>query len=562
MSRVIRIGNYRLGRTLGEGSFGKVKLAEHEVTGHKVAVKILNRQKIKSSKMDAKIGREIKILKLFRHPHIIRLYEVIETPTEIFLVMEYVDGGELFDHIVSRGRLPDAEARKFFQQIISGVEYCHRFMVVHRDLKPENLLLDSDKHVKIADFGLSNVMHDGSFLKTSCGSPNYAAPEVITGKLYAGPEVDVWSCGVILYALLCGKLPFDEETIPTLFKKIKECSYTIPAHVSDQARDLIQKILVVDPLKRATIKDIRNHPWFQANLPEYLAAPPPTINTSHPIQKIEEIDEQVLQEAMQALPDSGFDRKEAERAIKQGVMNNITVAYFLILDHKLKKVMREQYKTQEATANSRTSPVMMASSPSLHTAHHHHHHHQYGVSPGGWPSMAQSPPSHQISLELFLDRDGKVVDTDRDSPRGQEQRSPRIDDLLIDVTDQRNDKDKYHLGVLTTNRTSATETMREVYRVLRCMGMKWKVIGPFGLKCKYDTAPASPHSPHSLHQHHQSHHHHALGDGLRGRNEDVIMMVQIYKRPEGGYLLDLCRTAGNIFHFHDTCQGFYDNFIR
>lgn len=135
MSRVIRIGNYRLGKTLGEGSFGKVKLAEHEATGHKVAVKILNKQKIKTSKMDEKIKREIKILKLFRHPHIIRLYEVIETPQDILLVMEYVPGGELFEYIVKHGRLSESEARRFFQQIISGVDYCHRYKVVHRDLK-------------------------------------------------------------------------------------------------------------------------------------------------------------------------------------------------------------------------------------------------------------------------------------------------------------------------------------------------------------------------------------------------------------------------------------------
>lgn len=464
-------------------------------------------------------------------------------------------------------------------------------MVVHRDLKPENLLLDSDKNVKIADFGLSNVMHDGSFLKTSCGSPNYAAPEVITGKLYAGPEVDVWSCGVILYALLCGKLPFDEETIPTLFKKIKECSYTIPSHVSDLARDLIQKILVVDPLKRATVKDVRNHPWFQINLPDYLIAPPPAINTPHPTNKIEEIDEQVLTEALQALPDSGFDRKEAERAIKDGVMNNITVAYFLILDHKVKKLMREQYKsptinlgvgtgtqmyqrpsspyggTGGSTSGSRpTSPVAVASSPTLPHGgapphHHHHHHAQHAqhLQAHQWPAMAQSPPSHQISLELFLDRDGKVVDNDKESPRGAEQMSPRIDDLLIDVTDQRSDKNKYHLGVMTTSRTSATETMREVYRVLKLMRMKWKVIGPFGLKCRYEN-PSTPHSPYSVHA--LAHQRQSPQDGLRGRNEDVVMVIQIYKRTEGGYLLDLCRTAGNIFHFHDTCQEFNDNFIR
>ena len=150
---------------------------------------------------------------------------------------------------IRKGRLGENEARHFFQQIVSGVEYCHRNMVVHRDLKPENLLLDAKSNVKIADFGLSNVMRDGHFLKTSCGSPNYAAPEVISGKLYSGPEVDVWSCGVILYALLCGSLPFDDESIPNLFKKIKGGVYTLPSHLSPGARDLIARALLVDPLK-------------------------------------------------------------------------------------------------------------------------------------------------------------------------------------------------------------------------------------------------------------------------------------------------------------------------
>ncbi|RCN38189.1 kinase domain protein [Ancylostoma caninum] len=217
----IKIGHYILKDTLGVGTFGKVKVGIHEATGYKVAVKILNRQKIKTLDVVGKIRREIQNLSLFRHPHIIRLYQVISTPTDIFMIMEYVSGGELFDYIVKHGRLKTPEARRFFQQIISGVDYCHRHMVVHRDLKPENLLLDEHNNVKIADFGLSNIMTDGDFLRTSCGSPNYAAPEVISGKLYAGPEVDVWSCGVILYALLCGTLPFDDEHVPTLFRKIK-----------------------------------------------------------------------------------------------------------------------------------------------------------------------------------------------------------------------------------------------------------------------------------------------------------------------------------------------------
>jgi 5'-AMP-activated protein kinase catalytic alpha subunit len=161
--------------------------------------------------MAEKVRREISNLKRLSHPHIIRLYQVIQTPSDIFVVIEYVSGGELFDYIVQKGRLPEPEARHFFQQIIAGIENCHFHDIVHRDLKPENLLLDEEHNVKIADFGLSNCLDDGRFLHTSCGSPNYAAPEVISGNLYAGPEVDVWSCGVILYAFLCGSLPFDDD---------------------------------------------------------------------------------------------------------------------------------------------------------------------------------------------------------------------------------------------------------------------------------------------------------------------------------------------------------------
>ncbi|XP_052196721.1 SNF1-related protein kinase catalytic subunit alpha KIN10 [Diospyros lotus] len=317
--------NYKFGKTLGIGSFGKVKIAEHALTGHKVAIKILNRRKIKNMGMEEKVRREIKILRLFMHPHIIRLYEVIETPTDIYVVMEYVKSGELFDYIVERGRLQEDEARKFFQQIISGVEYCHRNMVVHRDLKPENLLLDSNCNVKIADFGLSNIMWDGHFLKTSCGSPNYAAPEVISGKLYAGPEVDVWSCGVILYALLCGTLPFDDENIPYLFKKIKGGIYTLPSHLSVGARDLIPRMLVTDPVKRMTIPQIRYHPWFQAHLPRYLAVPPP--NT---IQQAKKIDEEILQKVV----NMGFDRNSLVDSLSNRVQNEGTVAYYLLFDNR------------------------------------------------------------------------------------------------------------------------------------------------------------------------------------------------------------------------------------
>ncbi|XP_010550030.1 PREDICTED: SNF1-related protein kinase catalytic subunit alpha KIN10 isoform X2 [Tarenaya hassleriana] len=352
--------NYKLGRTLGIGSFGRVKIAEHALTGHKVAIKILNRRKIKSMEMEEKVRREIKILRLFMHPHLIRLYEVIETPTDIYVVMEYVNSGELFDYIVEKGRLQEDEARNFFQQIISGVEYCHRNMVVHRDLKPENLLLDSKCNVKIADFGLSNIMRDGHFLKTSCGSPNYAAPEVISGKLYAGPEVDVWSCGVILYALLCGTLPFDDENIPNLFKKIKGGIYTLPSHLSPGARDLIPRMLVVDPMKRMTIPEIRQHPWFQAHLPRYLAVPPPDT-----IQQARKIDEDILQEVI----NMGFDKNHLIESLRSRVQNDGTVTYYLLLDNRFRicsGYLGAEFQETMEGAHNRMHPGETVASPVGH----------------------------------------------------------------------------------------------------------------------------------------------------------------------------------------------------
>lgn len=273
--------------------------------------------------LEEKVKREIHILKMCMHPHIIRLYEVIETPTDIYVFIEYSSGGELFDYIVERGRLGEGEARRFFQQIVTGVEYCHLNKISHRDLKPENLLLDENSNVKIADFGLSNCMRDGWFLKTSCGSPNYAAPEVISGRLYAGPEVDIWSCGVILYALLCGTLPFDDESIPYLFKKIKGGIYILPSYLSDESRDLISKMLVVDPLKRISIDSIRRHPWFAKDLPAYLNVIPRV--GSH----LAHIDNDVLARVARLTGHSG---EKIARALRNGKRNYLTAGYHLEKD--------------------------------------------------------------------------------------------------------------------------------------------------------------------------------------------------------------------------------------
>jgi serine/threonine protein kinase len=264
-----------------------------------VAIKIINKEKLaKKADMDQKIRREIYNLRRFRHPHIIKLYEVIETQTDIFLVMELVGGGELFDYIIQRGKLSESEARLCFQQMISAVGYCHHHKVAHRDLKPENLLLgaSSTSSLKIADFGLSNLIQDGEFLQTSCGSPNYAAPEVIDGKYYSGEEIDVWSSGVILYALLTARLPFDDDYIPHLFSKIKRGKYKMPNFLSGPCQDLIRQMLNVDPLKRITIPEIKKHAWFLQDLPDYLRDFPEDNIDMNEMFEVSRLDEQIIQE--------------------------------------------------------------------------------------------------------------------------------------------------------------------------------------------------------------------------------------------------------------------------
>ncbi|KZV33311.1 hypothetical protein F511_05434 [Dorcoceras hygrometricum] len=491
--------NYKLGKTLGIGSFGKVKIADHALTGHKVAVKILNRKKIKNMDMEEKVRREIKILRLFMHPHIIRLYEVVETHTDIFVVMEYVKSGELFDYIVEKGRLHEEEARSFFQQIISGVEYCHRNMVVHRDLKPENLLLDSKFNVKIADFGLSNIMRDGHFLKTSCGSPNYAAPEVISGKLYAGPEVDVWSCGVILYALLCGTLPFDDENIPNLFKKIKGGIYTLPSHLSAGARDLIPRMLIVDPMKRITIPEIRAHPWFLAHLPRYLAVPPPDS-----MQQAKKIEEDIIQEVVKM----GFERNSLVDSLQNRVQNEGTVTYFLLLDNRFRVAngyLGDEFKE------------------TMETGYNH-----MNVSDTAAPSVGHRIPG-TIDYQHFGSRQ-----------------------LVIDR--------KWALGL--QSRAHPREIMSEVLKALQELNVFWKKIGQYNMKCRWiHGIPGEDEGidKNPIHDCPQTGKESAItirhdGD-LRPQNV-VKFEMQIYKTREDKYLLDLQRVQGPQFLFLDLCAAF------
>ncbi|KAJ3112433.1 hypothetical protein HK100_002341 [Physocladia obscura] len=278
-----RVGPYLLGKTLGVGSTGRVKLGTHIETNQKVAIKIIPKESLirqsssdsidsqgsgKQNKLNEKTEREITIMKLIQHPNVMQLYDVYETEKELYLILEHIECGELFDYLVSQGRLPEEEALDFFQQIVFGVDYCHRHMICHRDLKPENLLLNKSLTVKVADFGMASMQVSGKMLETSCGSPHYASPEIIKGEKYNGALADVWSCGVILYALLTGNLPFDDENIRKLLSKVKAGTFKIPDYISGDAKDLIRKMLVVDPSERINMSQVFEHPWFRMQNPK------------------------------------------------------------------------------------------------------------------------------------------------------------------------------------------------------------------------------------------------------------------------------------------------------
>lgn len=250
---------YEFLETLGKGTYGKVKKAR-ESSGRLVAIKSIRKDRIKDEQDLMHIRREIEIMSSLNHPHIIAIHEVFENSSKIVIVMEYASRGDLYDYIIERQRLSEREARHFFRQIVSAVHYCHQNGVVHRDLKLENILLDANGNIKIADFGLSNLYHQGKFLQTFCGSPLYASPEIVNGKPYMGPEVDSWSLGVLLYILVHGSMPFDGQDHKTLVKQISNGAYRQPPKPSD-ACGLIRWLLMVNPTRRATLEDVASHWW-------------------------------------------------------------------------------------------------------------------------------------------------------------------------------------------------------------------------------------------------------------------------------------------------------------
>ncbi|QDS72316.1 hypothetical protein FKW77_007552 [Venturia effusa] len=521
----VRLGQYSVVRTLGEGSFGKVKLAIHEVTGQKVALKIINRRKLVTRDMAGRIEREIQYLQLLRHPHIIKLYTVITTPNEIIMVLEYA-GGELFDYIVQHGRMSEVKARRFFQQIVCAVEYCHRHKIVHRDLKPENLLLDENLNVKIADFGLSNIMTDGNFLKTSCGSPNYAAPEVISGKLYAGPEVDVWSCGVILYVLLCGRLPFDDEYIPALFKKIAQGQFQTPNYLSPAAIRLIKKMLVVSPVTRITVAGIREDEWFLEDLPPYLQKPAeefydtgvdpngaildprnmaPTLEPSI----AEKVHDTVVGKLGKTM---GYAKGDVQEALSKNEPSAIKDAYMIVRENQIMKenpLLAQEPTLQPFLAQSppTTSPLSADAGPygrlptqpqpfppmseRAHRGSTSSAQTQpdirspattIGVLPSSLPGFHEAymkghPKPNPDDMQPDINAPAQSTPTDRLRPhaRGSQLHLHKIakPDAMTPLPQKKPKATKWQFGIRSRN--SPAEAMLAIYKALSAMGAEWEV---------------------------------------------------------------------------------------
>ncbi|XP_020642209.3 serine/threonine-protein kinase MARK1 isoform X3 [Pogona vitticeps] len=312
------IGNYRLLKTIGKGNFAKVKLARHVLTGREVAVKIIDKTQLNPTSLQ-KLFREVRIMKILNHPNIVKLFEVIETEKTLYLVMEYASGGEVFDYLVAHGRMKEKEARAKFRQIVSAVQYCHQKCIVHRDLKAENLLLDGDMNIKIADFGFSNEFTIGNKLDTFCGSPPYAAPELFQGKKYDGPEVDVWSLGVILYTLVSGSLPFDGQNLKELRERVLRGKYRIPFYMSTDCENLLKKLLVLNPIKRGSLEQIMKDRWMNVGHEEEELKP-----YSEPEPDISDTKRIDIMVAM------GFAREEIHDSLVNQKYDEVMATYLLL----------------------------------------------------------------------------------------------------------------------------------------------------------------------------------------------------------------------------------------
>ena len=321
--------HFKIDRKLGEGMFSTVKLATHSLTGEQVAIKILEKTRITKVEDKERINREISIMKRLYHFNIIKLYQVVENKLTIYLIQEHIQGKEFMEYLTKKGKLKEVEACKFYHQIISGLEYIHQCGIAHRDFKPENILLTNDNTIlKIIDFGLSNSYKKNQLLKTACGSPCYAPPEMILEQNYNGAESDIWSSGIILYLMVCGKLPFYHEENQIMYQQIISGVFELPNYLSENAKDLLKKILEIDPKKRINFEEIKAHPWFNIIDKNYLMHKGININ-----EDIIPIDEEIIK----SMEKIGFNKMEIRYSLIKNFHNKITTVYDLLLKKKISK---------------------------------------------------------------------------------------------------------------------------------------------------------------------------------------------------------------------------------
>jgi 5'-AMP-activated protein kinase catalytic alpha subunit len=321
--------HFKVTRKLGEGMFSTVKLATHSLTEEQVAIKILEKTRITKLEDKERIYREISIMKKLHHFNIAKLYQVVENKLDIYLIQEHIPGKEFMEYLTKKGKLGETEACKFYHQIISGLEYIHQCGIAHRDFKPENILITNDNTIlKIIDFGLSNTYKDKELLKTACGSPCYAPPEMIKEEKYNGALTDIWSSGIILYLMLCGKLPFYHEENDIMYEKILSGKFELPDHLSDKAKDILTKILEVDPKKRFNFEQIKEHPWFNIIDKNYLMYKGVNVD-----EDIMPIDEEIIND----MEKMGFNKMEMRYSLIKNFHNKVTTVYDLLLKKKIER---------------------------------------------------------------------------------------------------------------------------------------------------------------------------------------------------------------------------------
>ncbi|XP_068179453.1 SNF-related serine/threonine-protein kinase [Antennarius striatus] len=341
-------GLYDLDKTLGRGHFAVVKLARHVFTGEKVAVKVIDKTKL-DTVATGHLFQEVRCMKLVQHPNIVRLYEVIDTQTKLYLILELGDGGDMFDYIMKHEEgLNEELAKKYFAQIVHAISYCHQLHVVHRDLKPENVVFfEKQGLVKLTDFGFSNKFQPGKKLTTSCGSLAYSAPEILLGDEYDAPAVDIWSLGVILFMLVCGQPPFQEANDSETLTMIMDCKYTVPAHVSSACKDLIDRMLQRDPKGRASLEEIESHAWLQG------VDPSPATKYSTPLVSHKNLSEEEHNSIIQRMVLGDIaDREAIVEALETNKYNHITATYYLLAERILREKQEKEVQTRSSSPSN------------------------------------------------------------------------------------------------------------------------------------------------------------------------------------------------------------------